>query len=93
MPADGVIQIPPASTGLKVDTSELTRADGTVIERQRIVLGDPAQPTSLAVVTTGGELAVFLRSEQLNDVVGQLKRVAMLLEILTRQRVTLADVE
>jgi hypothetical protein len=38
--SDGVVVVAPDSTGKKIDTVELTRDDGTVVERQRIVLGD-----------------------------------------------------
>ena len=43
--ADGYIQIAPDSTGKKVDNAELTRKDGTVVERQRVVLSDDIDPT------------------------------------------------
>lgn len=39
--ADGFIQVPTDSIGKKVDVEELTRADGTVVERQRLKLPDP----------------------------------------------------
>ncbi len=49
MPIDGNIAVQPDSTGKKVDTSELTRADGvTVVERQRMVNADDTN--ALAVV-------------------------------------------
>lgn len=38
--ADGVIQLPPDSTGKKVDTAEFTRDDAAVVERQRVAIGD-----------------------------------------------------
>jgi hypothetical protein len=41
MAVDQVIQIAPDSSGKKIDNSELTRADGTVVERQRINIGSP----------------------------------------------------
>src|SRR5437867_2856422 len=37
----GYIQVLPDSTGKQVDTSELTRQDNTLVERQRVVLADP----------------------------------------------------
>lgn len=43
--ADGQVQVLPDSTGKIIDTSELTRESGTVVERQRIVLADPDDPT------------------------------------------------
>jgi hypothetical protein len=92
--ADGVAQVPPipgSSQGApnqKIDTSELTRSDGTVVERQRIVLGDPVTPNSFAGVTTAGELMVAIK---LDETIGQLKRIALLLEIMTGQSVSLND--
>ena len=47
--ADGLVQVPPDSTGKKIDTSEITVGANTV-ERQRMVVADPATATALAVV-------------------------------------------
>ncbi len=45
--ADGVIQVNPDSTGKKLDTEELARAaDGVVVERERVVLQRPGDPSS-----------------------------------------------
>lgn len=40
--SDGLIQVPPDSTGKKVDTTEITRVDsaGTIVERQRVEARD-----------------------------------------------------
>lgn len=38
--ADGVVQVAPDSTGKRIDTAELARADGTLVERQRVVIAD-----------------------------------------------------
>lgn len=49
--ADGYVQVAPDSTGKKIDNAELTRADKTVVERQRVVLGsdeNPSQQVSVA---------------------------------------------
>lgn len=41
-------------TGTKnVDVSELTRSDGTVVERQRAIIGDDENPLALATVRSG----------------------------------------
>jgi hypothetical protein len=34
--ADGFIQVPADSVGKKVDTEEVTRTDGTLVEQQRV---------------------------------------------------------
>jgi hypothetical protein len=40
---DTQVQLAPDSTGAKVDNSAVTRADGTVVDRQRINLSDPSE--------------------------------------------------
>jgi hypothetical protein len=52
--ADGYTQVAPDSTGDKIDTSELTRADATVVNRQRVVIGDDVDPTQQAKVSSDG---------------------------------------
>lgn len=47
---DDFVQIPPDSTGKKVDVSKVTTASGDV-ERQRAVLGDNVDPLALVKVT------------------------------------------
>jgi hypothetical protein len=39
--ADGYIQVPTDAGGKKVDVEELTRPDGSVVERQRVKIPDP----------------------------------------------------
>lgn len=87
--ADGKVIIPPDSTGKGIDTSELTRSDGTVLERQRVSLGDPSNVSSLAGVNTAAELLVHFKP---SAIVIQLKRIAMLLEIIAGQEVSANDV-
>lgn len=41
---DGVVQVQPDGAGKKVDASELVRDDGTIVERQRAVIGDGDNP-------------------------------------------------
>ncbi len=38
--ADGFVQVAPDSTGARIETTEITRADGTIVDRQRITVGD-----------------------------------------------------
>lgn len=52
---DQYVQVQPNSTGLKVDTSELTVGANTV-ERQRMVIGDPTGAANLAKVDSSGNL-------------------------------------
>lgn len=67
--ADGSVQLPLEGTGKKVDNSELTRADLTVVERQRIVVADDLDPTQQARVL-GGALMVSqgYRDNQLAEI-------------------------
>ncbi len=90
---DGIVQVPPipgtSGANQKIDTRELTRSDGTVVERQGVALASPGDPSKFVDVTTAGELVVAVK---LDEVLGQLKRVAMLLEIMTGVTVSLSDV-
>jgi hypothetical protein len=45
---DGTVQVPPDSSGKKIDTAELTRPDTTVVERQRVVIADNTDPSVVA---------------------------------------------
>ena len=59
--ADGLVQVPPDSTGKKVDTTELT-VNAQTVERQRINLADPVSATGLAPVTSSYGLSVSIAS-------------------------------
>jgi len=90
---DNYVQIPPNSSGLKIDTSELT-VNSQTVERQRIVLADPITSGSLASVSFDGLLAVSDAGQEavLDNILLQLKRIALLLEIHTGREVSLADI-
>jgi hypothetical protein len=89
---DNYIQVPPNSSGLKVDTSELT-VNGQTVERQRIVIADPTQAGNLVGVSSDGNLAVHVadQNEYFALILGQLKRIAALLEILADTHIPLND--
>jgi hypothetical protein len=57
MPNDQFVQIPPASTGQKIDTSELI-VSGNTVERQRMVVADDSSATGIAPVTAANGLLV-----------------------------------
>lgn len=88
---ESYVQIPPDSTGKKIDTSELDWPDGTTVERQRLTIADDANLQAVVEVLPGGYLSVLEKNQE--DVIGQLKRIAFLLEVLTNHRVSLHDVQ
>lgn len=55
--ASNFIQVPPNSTGLKIDTNELTVGANTV-ERENVSIADPVTAANVANVTAGGALKV-----------------------------------
>lgn len=90
---DNYVQIPPASTGLKIDTSELA-VNGSTVERQRVVLADPTLSGNFVSVTSGGELAVAVndQAQYFMLIIAQLKRIALVLETIADMHVSLDDV-
>lgn len=56
--ADGIVQLAADGPGKRIDTSELTRADGTVVERQRMVIGGTSDPNVTADLDAAGNLPV-----------------------------------
>ncbi len=54
---DGYVQVPPDSSGKKIDTDEITTTSGTV-ERQRITIPDPVEVDGDALVSILIELRV-----------------------------------
>lgn len=66
---DSYVQVAPDSTGKKIDNSQLTRADGTVVQRQRVVIGDDTDPAQQATVF-GGD--VYVRARDLQNVMEQI---------------------
>ncbi len=89
---DGVVQVPPDSSGKKIDTSELTRSDGTtIVERQRVSLADPMNVGSLGSVGVEGDQLVSEKYSNLHLL--ELRRIARLLEILVGETVTYQDID
>jgi hypothetical protein len=80
------VQVPPNSTGLKIDTSEVTTAAGNVVERQNVVIADPAVPTQMADVTPLNALAVdVVGSANLAQMTSALEYQSALLEAILIQ--------
>lgn len=82
MANDQFIQVPADSTGKKVETTELTRPDGTLVERQRMELPGLLSATELLaellvearitnlllarILDMGSDELLDLRSDNLN---------------------------
>lgn len=52
MAGSGTVQVPPDSTGSKIDCTSIS-AGGTTVMRQRVVIADPTASAGFAVVTAG----------------------------------------
>ncbi len=57
--ADGVVQLPPDSTGKKLDTLEIVRLDTTTVERQRV-----DAPDATVLLAQIAETLTLLLAEQ-----------------------------
>lgn len=81
-PQDGYVQVATDGTGKKVDNAELTRDDGTVVERQRIVLASDDNPRTQAQV--GGEAGkgyLVVDSRGFQDLIEKLDELIVLLKL------------
>lgn len=62
----GYVQVPPDSTGKLIDTSELTRSDSSVVERQRLSIGSSdgslIEAKANALPVYSDELALLLKA-------------------------------
>jgi hypothetical protein len=94
--ADSTVQVPPIPTGgtnQVVDTAAVTRGDGTVVQRQRVVIGDGSNPENFLGVGSDGTLSVSASdSNNLVLILTQLKRIALILEIIADSHVSIGDV-
>lgn len=80
--SDSVVQPYQADGSTKlVDTSELTRADGKVVERQRVNLSDPTIAGALAQVDPAGNLATIdsVGNDLLRTIVAELRTMNAIL--------------
>lgn len=77
------------NTGKKLDETSLTVGTNAVL-RQRINLADPGAAGNLANVTASGALMVV--AEQNEEILVQLKRIAMLLQIVADEEVSADEV-
>jgi hypothetical protein len=85
---DNYVQVPPNSSGSKIDTSELV-VNGNTVERQRIVLADPLQAGNLLSVGADGSISTSATDGDVQYLIlAQLKRIATLLELLADAHVS-----
>jgi hypothetical protein len=85
--ADQYVQVSPDSSGKKIEVSEITRSDGVVVERQRVVLGDASLPSALANVDLSGNLQVHSDAllTVLSQILGQLRLMNLQLSLMSGQ--------
>jgi hypothetical protein len=85
--SDGYVQVQADSIGKKVDTSEVTRSDGTVAERQRTVGADPCDTSAQGLAAVrGGKLQVSDEHAQLLESINEkLGRMLFILENAVNQ--------
>lgn len=86
--ADQFIQLQADGTGKKVETSELTRTDGSLVERQRVALGDPNTIGGLAALIGN---ALTVREQFAAEVLMELRRIARGLELLLDKEIPYED--
>lgn len=68
--ADGTIRVNPAATGKDVDNTEITRADTTVVERQRV---EPRDDEDNVLSTAAIVEALKMISDQIAELTEQLR--------------------
>lgn len=94
--ADSTVQVPPIPTGgtnQVVDTAAVTRGDGTVVQRQRVTIGDGSNANNFLGVSADGSLSVSASdSNNLVLILTQLKRIALILEVIADKHITADDV-
>ena len=78
--SDSVVVHAPDSTGKNIDTSTLTRADGTVVQRERVAIGDPDSADKLASISKSGRLRT--QDEVLDAILACLERIETRMAIL-----------
>lgn len=82
-PQDGHVQVAVDGVGKKIDNAELTRDDGTVVERQRAVIASDENPRIQANVSGEpgrGALHTEVRSQ--NEVLEVLLEIRDMLKLL-----------
>ena len=80
MPHDGIVQVQPDSTGAKIDTSELTREDGTIVDRQRVVIASDENPQLQALLGgESGDVYLLVHAKAFDEINEKLQEIIDLL--------------
>lgn len=80
--SDDYVQVQPDSTGAKVDTTQLTREDGTIIERQRVVIGSDENPRQqVAVGDEVGKVYMLVDSKRFDELIEKMQEIIDLLKL------------
>lgn len=89
--ADSTVTLPDdsANTGKKLDESAIV-VGGVTVLRQRVNLADSRMAGNLAGVTVEGALMVV--AQQNDEILVQLKRIAMLLQIVADEEISADEV-
>lgn len=80
MAIDGHVQVAIDGAGAKIDTSEVTRRDSTVYDRQRVVIADGTDVDAFARVDNQGRLII-----DLEPLILEQKRTVHLLRVIALQ--------
>jgi hypothetical protein len=79
--ADGYVQVAPDSTGKKIDNTELIRADGTTIERQRVVIGSDENPIlQLQLGNESGKVYMVIDSTRFDELIEKMQEIIDLMK-------------
>lgn len=82
--SDGTVRLFPDSTGKNADTTELTRSDATVVERQRIVIGDDADTAGLAPASVRGLLVEMQEAREIQlRILAALQTISLQLSLIS----------
>jgi len=83
--ADGYVQVAADGVGKKIDNAELTRDDGVVVERQRVVISSDDNPRiQTRVDGEAGRAALSVDiGNALNSIVDKLEEIRTLIVMVT----------
>jgi hypothetical protein len=80
--ADGFVGLIPDSSGKKADTAELARPDNSLVERQRMVIGDNTNPNAYL------DIDPFVRTQRQMTEIASLENYEQAINLAARGRGT-----